>query len=241
MMDKFSKEAELMYDKEAKSMDCPYRQKVYVKAYKKVIKRIALNNSDQVLDVGCGTGKLAIALSNIPKKYVGIDLAQKTIDIAEKKAQQNQVFFKADMLNMQFDNCSFSKIVALTSIDQVFEREVALNECKRVLSDDGLIYIEVRNADYIIKRYFRRLLPFFDKIGLTKPMPIADFSDLGYEEWITLFKKCGFEIVNQFISVRPYYGESANEKLKHALIEFCKFFIPKKYQYMLSFSLKKEK
>ena len=240
-MDKYSKEAEAMYDSEAKSMDSVNREKVYVKAYKKVINRIALNNFDKILDVGCGTGKLAISFRNIPKKYVGIDLAEKTINIAKKNRFQNQEFFKADMLNMKFDNCSFSKIVALTSIDQVYERELALNECKRVLADDGLLYIEVRNKNYIVKKYLKKLLPVFNIIGITKPMPISDFEDLTYEEWICLFKKCGLSIENQFISARPFYGETVIEKIRHALIEICKYLMPKRHQYMLAFSLKKEK
>ena len=36
-----------------------------------------------------------------------------------------------------------------------------------------------------------------------------------------------------------YYGESIVEKLRHLLIEICKKTMPKKDQYMLSFSLKK--
>ena len=240
-MDKYSHQAEVMYDSEANSMLSLQREKTYVNAYQKVIKRIEIDDCDVVLDVGCGTGKLALAVGSLPKKYVGIDLAQKTIDIAKKKGLRNHQFFKADMMNNGFDDCSFSKVVALTSIDQVFERERALKECKRVLRPDGLMYIEVRNKDYIVKKAFRRFLPFFNKIGITKPMPIADFEDLTNNEWVSLFTLCGFEIVNRFVSARPYYGESLPEKLRHAAIEFCKLFMPMRYQYMLSFALKKGK
>ena len=49
-------------------------------------------------------------------------------------------------------------------------------------------------------------------------------------------------IENQFISARPFYGETVIEKIRHALIEICKYLMPKRHQYMLrAFSLKKGK
>ena len=240
MLDKYSQQAEIMYDSEANSMLSPRREIIYVKAYKKIIKRIKIDSNDVVLDVGCGTGKLALALGNLPEKYFGIDFAQNTIEYARKKGLENQKFIKADMLKNGFDDNLFSKIVALTSIDQVFERELALIECKRVLKPDGLIYIEVRNKDYFFKKVFRRALPFLNKIGLTKPMPIADFEDYTFEEWVSLIVSCGFKIEKLFISVRPYYGETLPERLRHIAIEFCKLIMPMRYQYMLSFVLKKD-
>ena len=65
------------------------------------------------------------------------------------------------------------------------------------------------------------------------------FKDLGYEECLSLIHKCGFAIEAHSTSIRPYYGESIVEKLRHLLIEICKKTMPKKDQYMLSFSLKK--
>lgn len=239
-MGKYSDQAEAMYDSEASAMLSPQRQTIYVNAYKRVIKRIQIGESDVILDVGCGTGKLALAVGSLPKRYVGIDFAKNAIDIANKNRSRNHKFMKADMLNNGFDDCSFSKVVALTSVDQVFERDVAIKECWRVLRPGGLMYIEVRNRDYIVKKCFRSLLPLFNKIGLTKPMPIDSFRDLSYDEWIGLFSQCGFEIKEQFISLRPYYGETLSEKIRLAIIEVCKRIVSRRHQYMLAFSLIKK-
>lgn len=238
-MDRYGKQAQEMYDNEAVKMDLPEREKVYVQAYRKVFKHLHITSDDIVLDVGCGTGKMALAIGDSTKKYIGIDLSQKALDIALKKSYKNQEFLNIDMMNTGFSDGFFTKIIALTSIDQVFDRQSALLECNRILSHDGLMYLEVRNKDYIVKKIFKNFIPFFDKLGLTKPMPIDGFKDLGYEEWLSLIHKCGFAIEACNTSIRPYYGESIVEKLRHLLIEICKKTMPMKDQYMLSFTLKK--
>jgi ubiquinone/menaquinone biosynthesis C-methylase UbiE len=238
-MDKYSSQAEEMYDNEAEKMDTPNREKVFVKAYRKVYNKLKIVDDDIVLDVGCGTGKMALAIGNCVKKYIGIDLSQKVLNIATKNKLNNQIFLKKDMQNTGFNNGYFTKIIALTSIDQVFGRKKALLECNRILNDKGLMYIEVRNKDYIVKKAFKKFIPYFNKIGLTKPMPINEFQDLSYNEWLSLIKESGFDVVARSRSIRPYYGESIVEKARHILIEICKIIVIKKYQYMIAYTLKK--
>lgn len=54
----------------------------------------------RILDVGCGTGRLSIALSKRGYNVTGIDIAEKALDLAKKKARARDlkaVFVKADM------------------------------------------------------------------------------------------------------------------------------------------------
>jgi SAM-dependent methyltransferase len=57
----------------------------------------------EILDVGCGTGRLEFFLSDKCKKITGIDLSEKNINIAEKKlkkSNRDNIYFK----HKGFDN-----------------------------------------------------------------------------------------------------------------------------------------
>jgi ubiquinone/menaquinone biosynthesis C-methylase UbiE len=236
--DKYKEISELMYDSEAKDMDNSNRENIYVESYRAIKKILELKDEDVVLDVGCGTGKMSIAIGSSVMKYIGIDVSQKALDIANKKREKHQTFIKEDMTNMSFQNDSFTKIVALTSIDQVFERKKALKECNRVLSSDGVMYLEVRNSDYIVKRVFKVFLPLFNYIKITKPIPIDGFKDLNNKEWLDLIDQSGFYVAARSVSIRPLYGVSFVEKFKHILIELCKHLFDSEHQYMLAYVLR---
>ena len=57
-----------------------------------------VNDNSSVLDIGCGPGKFAIALSEIAKDVTGIDVSQRMIDFAIENAHRENV-----------KNASFSK------------------------------------------------------------------------------------------------------------------------------------
>lgn len=81
----------------------------------KFLKLISDNNmiaSDfQVLDVGCGTGKYSIALSNLCKKIIGIDLSPKMIENANKNKEEykmsNVEFYCGDWSDMDLGERGF--------------------------------------------------------------------------------------------------------------------------------------
>ena len=58
---------------------------------KLLLKHEMLKKDSVVLDVGCGTGKYALAVSDSCKKVIGIDLSSKMIEIAKKKMNETNV------------------------------------------------------------------------------------------------------------------------------------------------------
>lgn len=119
------------------------------------------NQSSRVLDLGCGNGKLAIALTELPIKcYVGIDIipeciefcklaffdypnyAFKAYDIYNKVFNPNGLIlptnFKLPFANNSIDNVVFHSV----SMNLEF-KEVAVNyieEIRRVLKINGKLY-----------------------------------------------------------------------------------------------------
>lgn len=97
-----------------------------------------------VLDVGTGTGSLALDLSTKAAKVVGIDLSAEMLDIAKKKKRKdNLTFLLMDASNMPFEDGEFDIVtISLGLHDMPPEiRTLVLKEVKRVLKKDGKLCI----------------------------------------------------------------------------------------------------
>lgn len=72
-----------------------------------------LKIGSHVLDVGCGTGKYALAIADRCKKVIGIDLSEKMIEIARKKATELNVtnvdFWQGDWHDLDLGRLGFEK------------------------------------------------------------------------------------------------------------------------------------
>jgi SAM-dependent methyltransferase len=83
--------------------------------------RIALTPKIATLDIGCGTGAYSLALAPRVGKAVGSDVADKMIEIAASRAQEEGVdnvkFFSADWQTADIDQLEYRK-----SFDIVFAR-----------------------------------------------------------------------------------------------------------------------
>lgn len=119
-----------------------------------------LQNRETILDVGCATGSLAIALSQLQKKVYGIDLNEKMIAIAKNRAKaeaSKAVFSVFDMTRLEerfpdnyFDGiiCLGNTLVHLSSLETV---EKWLQSASRLLKNDGILMIQIVNYDRICK------------------------------------------------------------------------------------------
>ena len=87
----------LMPSERAIQLYYKYRRKSYDlqwsmdPGYRKGLKRLielAVDDSDRVLDVGCGSGSATILAAAMAKEVVGIDLSPDMIELAEEKVQK---------------------------------------------------------------------------------------------------------------------------------------------------------
>jgi len=94
--------------------------------------------TDNVLDVGCGTGKVLQAIAPYVKKIVGLDSSSEMLDHAKKLSLTNCTFIEGFAEKLVFPNNSFDKITARMIFHHLIERgQQAMKECYRVLKQGG--------------------------------------------------------------------------------------------------------
>jgi len=117
-----------------------------------------------VLDIGCGTGDLVIALSTIGFTVTGIDYDHEMLNRAEKKAKNESVVLRQmDMRGISdiFEKASFDVVVCfgntLVHLTDVHEIEAFLKQAREVLKDNGKLLLQILNYDYLLDRAIRQL------------------------------------------------------------------------------------
>lgn len=115
--------------------------------------RPMLSPGDRILDVGCGYGRVALALAKEGWEVVGVDIAPNLIDEARARAAKRGVavsFEVGDMRRLAFGDAEFDKALCLWSgLNHLLTREeqlAALNEMMRVLKPGGLLIAEVADG-----------------------------------------------------------------------------------------------
>lgn len=98
----------------------------------------------RVLDVGCGDGELAVALSELGGEVVGVDLSPAMIEAAERRAQKSglKVAFKvASAQKLPFRDAQFDVVVAVTVLCFVRDTAPVFQEMARVMRPGGRLVI----------------------------------------------------------------------------------------------------
>lgn len=96
-----------------------------------------------VLDVGCGNGSSLRSLECKGWSGVGIDFDQAAVQIAREKGTDAYV---GDLFSQEFPDGSFDAIIMNHVIEHVPRPLELLNECRRVLKEDGVLLAITPNA-----------------------------------------------------------------------------------------------
>ncbi len=115
-----------------------------------------LKHKKTILDVGAGTGKYSFFLKEHGFEVTAIELMDKHIKIFKSK-NKNVPIFKGNALDLsQFKDKSFDAIILFGPLYHLLKEEErirALKEARRVLKDDGIIFISYLNNEYAILSY----------------------------------------------------------------------------------------
>jgi SAM-dependent methyltransferase len=110
-----------------------------------------------VLDVGCGTGVVALTAARLGARVHGLDLAPALIELAKKNAALASVeidFREGDAEALPYGNASFD--VVLSQFGHMFapQPEVAIAEMLRVLKPGGTIAFSTWPPEHFVGQMF---------------------------------------------------------------------------------------
>jgi ubiquinone/menaquinone biosynthesis C-methylase UbiE len=92
------------------------------------------------LDVGTGTGDLAVVVAEQGIRAIGIDIAMRWLVVAKRRAELAGVpvsFVCCNAEHLPFANASFARVVSVGTIEHCIDATRALHEARRVLVAGG--------------------------------------------------------------------------------------------------------
>lgn len=113
-------------------------------------KRILLKNA-QVLDVGCGGGILSEAMAAKGAKVLGIDMAEKNLDVARQHAAASsiKVEYREITAEALADECpaEFDVVTCLELLEHVPDPATLVAACAKVVRPGGTVFFSTINRN----------------------------------------------------------------------------------------------
>jgi ubiquinone/menaquinone biosynthesis C-methylase UbiE/NAD-dependent dihydropyrimidine dehydrogenase PreA subunit len=178
-----------------------------------------------VLDVGCGTGDLAVKAAKADAFVTGLDISEGMLAIARERIKKNRLQDKVDFhhagvveVDTLFAENSFDCITSTLVISELYgeERRWALRELYRILKSDGTLIITgevkpkqpLKRAIYTALRLPLALITYI--ISQTGTKAVSDIN--------TEIRKAGFDITNERNSFLGSFVTIVAKKIKtHSL------------------------
>lgn len=164
------------------------------------------SKEDSVLDIGCHNGQRDFKLASFVKNITAFDYDRKAIQKAkewqeEKKVKNIEFSIISAEKELPFKNDSFDKILFLDVIEHLYNRDLIMKECFRVLKNNGLMILAAPNKQTPWKNFQKNLGLFYysdsdHKMEYTK------------EELINIHKDAGFKILElkPIVYDFPFFG-----------------------------------
>lgn len=152
-------------------------------------------NSRSLLEVGTGTGTISLMLSKYISHINAIDISPVMIDIARAKADhlsvQSIILEVGDACELSFPDNTFDTIIASNILHLLVNPDLAMQEMKRVLRNNGKIIIPTYcHGENLLSHIFSRFMSLFG-FGVRTRWSIESFD--------RFIQNCGFVIVKSNI------------------------------------------
>lgn len=150
--------------------------------YRRCATLLALEPTATLLDVGCGTGSLTVALARLAVPFgsvLGIDISGQMIGVACSKATSRVSFRQLDALHTDLPDSQFDAAAVVAVLHELpyDDRRQLLSETRRVLKPGGTLLIGEHHASgrFPISLFQRAVFRLISK----KPER-ATFADLAH-------------------------------------------------------------
>ena len=135
------------------------------------IDKMGLNKENKVLEIGVGTGRVAVRVAPLCSKFVGIDISPKTIVRAKENLKYfgNITLICDDFLKHYFSE-AFDVIYSSLTFMHIEEKQTAINKVATLLNDGGKFVLSIdKNQDRFIDTGTRKIAVFPDTPQNTVP------------------------------------------------------------------------
>lgn len=146
-----------MYRDEAWTLAVLHPDAVSTSAYDDTARLLRnIKPGGKMLEIGCGSGKLTLALAERFDEVVGVDLSGGRIELAQSMLKQhcphleNKVTFQVEDADqpLSFDDDEFDVVLLIAVLEHVIDIFHVMDEIARVCKSGGTLILSVPNAAY---------------------------------------------------------------------------------------------
>jgi len=148
------------------------------------IDALQLTPDKTVLEIGVGTGRLALRVCGKCKEFVGVDISPKTIKRAKENLQnyKNVQLICGDFMNLD-SNLKFDVIYSSLTFLHVKDKASAVRKVAAMLKTGGLFVVSIEKSKKTTLEYGSRVLEIY-------PISLQDLT--------AILTKAGLEIESRF-------------------------------------------
>lgn len=144
------------------------------------IDEMRLDKSKSVLEIGCGTGRLAVRVCPHVCSFTGVDISPKTVE----RAKENLNAFSAnvilgDFMTLEFKN-SYDVIYSSLTFMHISDKKSAIKKAYSLLKEGGIFALSVDLSQNTVLDYGSRKIALYPN---------------NYDEIYKDFINCGFTIL----------------------------------------------
>ena len=128
------------------------------------IDKLELDKDKTVLEIGVGTGRLAVRVAPLCGEFYGVDISKKTIERAKENLAEfeNVRLACADFLSYEFGR-TFDVVYSSLTFMHIEGKQKAINKVATLLKDDGRFVLSIdKNQDWFIDIGTRKIMIFPD-------------------------------------------------------------------------------
>lgn len=162
----------------------------------------------RILMLGCGTAEESEILSRYnPKKITGIDISEKSIDIA-KESYPICDFYVGDMLNLPFKENEFDFVFSSLAISHIEDKNKVFKEIYRVLDNEGELLFSVGHPIRFASKKIDYNNTSYHVIGFEAGSEGNDIlgNYMSHTKQVNYFKDN--EVLEEFIAPPSYFFET---------------------------------
>lgn len=157
MTESIIKHYDLLIDEENDPVNDPPELQEYMDGWDgpDFLAALALNGTQDVLEIGVGTGRLAVRVAPLAKSFTGIDLSPKTIRRAREHLGDAVTLVGGDFMTHDFGR-QFHVIYASLTFMHIREKAAALRKIAGLLAPGGRLVLSLDKDQSGVIQYGQR-------------------------------------------------------------------------------------